>query len=179
VREAVISLQQSGLLIVKRGAGGGIFVAKPSPEPVGEVLTLMLRLGQASIAELTEARLLIEPEVARLASQRATPEHLRVLQETIDRYIASVDSGEPRSLADMDFHVCLAETSHNIVLSLTLKSLVPLLYNSVRRQGFSQADRRRGIRDHQAILALVRSGEGVKAARALAKHIKRMATFWN
>ncbi|MEW5911974.1 MAG: FadR/GntR family transcriptional regulator [Thermodesulfobacteriota bacterium] len=178
VREAVISLQQSGLLIVKRGAGGGIFVAKPSPEPMGEVLTLMLRLGRASIAELTEARLLIEPEVARLASQRAAPAHLQALQETIDRYSASVDKGEPRSLADMDFHMRLAETSRNTVLSLTLKSLVPLLYNSVRQHGFSQEDRCRGIQDHRGILAAVRSGDGAGAAQAMAEHIKRMATFW-
>jgi GntR family transcriptional regulator, transcriptional repressor for pyruvate dehydrogenase complex len=178
VREAVISLEQSGLLLVKRGARGGVFVAEPSPEPMGEVLTLMLRLGRASIAELTEARLLIEPEVARLAAQRASAMDIEALRETIENYATSVDQKAPRSMADMDFHMRLAEASGNTVYRLTLQSLVSLLYNSVRERSFSQKDRRRGIGDHQAIFESVCAGDVEGASTAMTRHVKKMVTFW-
>ncbi len=178
VREAIISLEQSGLLLIKRGAGGGIFVAEPSPEPMGEVLTLMLTLGRASIAELTEARLLIEPEVAGLAARRAGPGDIKALEQTILNYSASVDGKKPRSMADMDFHMRLAEASGNTVYRLTLQSLVPLLYNSVRERSFSQQDRRHGIGDHQAIFEAVRAGDAQEAAAVMTRHVKKMVTFW-
>lgn len=178
VREGLISMEMSGLLTIKRGAGGGVFVAQPNAHPVSEALTLMLRLGKASIRELTEARLLIEPEVARLAALRSTAKDRRVLQETIDTYLASVEKGEPRSIRDMDFHMRLAEASHNAVYILIMQSLGPLLYNSVRQHKLTQQDRRRGIQDHQDILDAISAGRADEVSSLMAAHVSNMATFW-
>jgi len=178
VREAIIGLQQAGLLIIKRGAGGGIFVAEPSAEPMGEVLTLMLRLGRASIKELTEARLIIETEVAYLAAQRTTEQDLEALEQTIAAYQQSLEVDEPRTIADMDFHLRLGDACGNMVLNLTLKGLVPMVYHSVRVHQFARKDRVRGIADHKQMLAALRRRDAEQARQLMRRHIERMATFW-
>src|SRR2546427_2252666 len=73
VREAYRSLEELGLLTIRRGAEGGAFIADIDHRPVMRSLSLMLRLGKTSNDEITEARLLIEPPIARLADPRAAP----------------------------------------------------------------------------------------------------------
>src|SRR5437867_8671979 len=61
VREAYRSLEELGLLRIRRGAEGGAFVATVDHEPVRRSLSLVLHLGKTSHKQLTEARMLIEP----------------------------------------------------------------------------------------------------------------------
>src|SRR5258707_12853446 len=65
VREAYRSLEELGVLRIRRGADGGAFVAKLDHEPVLRSLALVLRLGRTSHRHLTEARMLITPPIAR------------------------------------------------------------------------------------------------------------------
>src|SRR5436190_16888056 len=67
VREAYRSLEELGLLRIRRGADGGAFIAVVDHEPVRRSMSLVFGLGNVSHAEITEARMLIEPLVARLA----------------------------------------------------------------------------------------------------------------
>ena len=71
VREAYRSLAEAGLVSIRRGAEGGAFIADFDPAPMSRNLTFLLRLGRTSHEELTEARVLLEPSVARLAARRA------------------------------------------------------------------------------------------------------------
>ncbi|BEQ13596.1 FadR/GntR family transcriptional regulator [Desulfoferula mesophila] len=178
VREAMISLQQMGLLTSRRGAGGGVFVCEPSPEPVGEALTLMLRLGKASIADLTQARLVIEPQVAALAARLASEEDLRRLGDTITTYQQVVEEDRPRSISDLDFHLVLADACGNTVLNLISRALVPLLYTNVRRHHLPPELRTLGIDGHVEIFEAVRRHDPDSAQETMARHVAQMATYW-
>ena len=56
VREAYRSLEEVGVLRIRRGADGGAFIAQLDHEPVLRSLALVLPLGKTSHNELTEAR---------------------------------------------------------------------------------------------------------------------------
>src|SRR6478672_2060248 len=71
VREAYRSLEELGVLSIRRGADGGAFIAAVDHAPVLRSLALVLGLAKTSHKELTQARLLIEPPIARLAALRA------------------------------------------------------------------------------------------------------------
>ena len=66
VREAYRSLEELGLLVIRRGAEGGAFIRDLDHGPMMRSLSLMLRLGKTTNEEITEARLLVEPPIARL-----------------------------------------------------------------------------------------------------------------
>jgi GntR family transcriptional repressor for pyruvate dehydrogenase complex len=178
VREAVKSLEHIGLLTVKRGSGGGVFVSEPSLEPFSRFFTLLLSMGKASVQEITEARLMVEPGVAALAAQHAEAGQLEALRKAHQEYEAAVRQDKPRKVSDMEFHVILAEASRNKVLEMLLKALVPLLFRTAQDHEFDQANRLRGIREHQAVLRAVESRDPAAAEKAMAEHIRRMATYW-
>src|SRR5258706_5918266 len=98
VREAYRSLEEAGLLSIRRGAEGGAFIAQFDHEPVRRSLSLILGLGKTSHNEVTEARMLLEPSIARLAALRARPEDIAKLevvlvQEEEEVRHAAADSG--------------------------------------------------------------------------------------
>ncbi len=178
VREALFSLANSGFLTIKRGAGGGIFVSEPSVEPYAEFFTLMLQMGKTTVQDLTEARLLLEPNVARLAAQRATSEDLENLEKSIIEYEKRVEQGAPRSLEDMKFHTSVAEASKNIVMNLTIKGLMGLLYKSVRDLQLSRKDKQKSVNTHRKIFESIRLSDPESAFQLMTEHVKEMATYW-
>src|SRR6185437_10705128 len=68
VREAYRSLEDLGVLRIRRGADGGAFIMQVDHEPVLRSLSLVLGLGKTPHQQLTEARMLIEPPIAQLAA---------------------------------------------------------------------------------------------------------------
>src|SRR5918912_1754012 len=70
VREALRVLELQGLVEVRHGYGGGVFVAEPNGTALLGALEDSLRQGQVGADELYQARVLVEPAIARLAVAR-------------------------------------------------------------------------------------------------------------
>src|SRR5919197_6753049 len=64
VREALRALEHRGLLEVRQGSAGGHFIREMDAGPVVRDFQTLFRLGRVSLAQLVEARSLIEPESA-------------------------------------------------------------------------------------------------------------------
>ena len=64
VREAVRALEVSGLVDVKKGAKGGIFIAEDHQRPITDSIGNLLARGEARLKDLFEVRNLIEPYAA-------------------------------------------------------------------------------------------------------------------
>src|SRR5438445_52950 len=92
VRQPYRAPEEAGVISIKRGAEGGAFIADFDHAPVSGRLAFMLRLGRTSHQELTEARLLLEPPVARLAARRAEEEDLAQLAALLRQQESAVKS---------------------------------------------------------------------------------------
>src|SRR6266498_3634623 len=77
VREALRGLEQQGVIYTKKGVNGGAFVADVDHRLVSRPFQTLLKLRKVSINNIAEARLIFEPEAARLAAQRATARDLQ------------------------------------------------------------------------------------------------------
>src|SRR5258706_5892359 len=127
VREAYRSLEEAGLLSIRRGAEGGAFIAQFDHEPVRRSLSLVLGLGNTSHNEVTEARMLIEPLIARLAALLARPEDIAKLevvlvQEEEEVRHAAADSGTTAGR----FYRAIADWPRNVALVLLMNALAEL-----------------------------------------------------
>src|SRR3989442_6634450 len=97
VREALRTLEHRGLIEVRHGSSGGHFVRHVDAGLLRRDFTTLLRLARVSVAHLLEARLLIEPEIARLAAHRATDADLKALGTALDERVAlAAGGGHPR-----------------------------------------------------------------------------------
>ena len=165
LREAVKVLVDAGMVEVRRGPGGGMFVAT-DVVPVDLVRhATELRLTEA--ASVLEARRLIEPQVARLAHARATDEDLEPLVQTISMMREIVDRGyrpddEDRFLQlDVQFHLALARAAANPTLE-TLLRIVFRQLEILRDMAMHVPTVPEWIIDvHERTLAAVRSGDGL------------------
>lgn len=177
MREALFSLQKSGLLKIKRGSGGGIFICEPNPDFFSEFLSLLLRFGRATIEDLTEARLCIEPAIAWLAAKKADPQSQARIKKSIDYYENNISSGRDRSITDMAFHISLAEALGNMVL-LLVKSLMGLLYRTVKDFRLSKKHRYKCNDTHKRIYEAVLASDQNLARCLMEEHVKEMAHSW-
>src|SRR4051812_3909118 len=117
VREAYRSLEELGLLRIRRGAEGGAFIAQFDHEPVRRSLSLVFGLGNTSHNEVTEARMLLEPTIARLAALRAEPEDIAKLEQVLIQEEEEVSRpAADSSVTAGQFHRAIAVCAGNVPL---------------------------------------------------------------
>ncbi len=125
IREALKSLETSGLLAIKPGSG--VFVAEVNSKPMSESLSSILRIQKTSINEITEARILLEPNIARLAAERITPEEFLKLEQNIEETLAVLKADAPAPEQNIRFHSLIAEATHNPVIASTMNPIFDVL----------------------------------------------------
>lgn len=130
LREALKFLKAENVIEIKRG--NGTFISDATG--VGEdPLGLNFINQHHLINNLLEARLLIEPQIAELAVQRATEQNIKCLAEIIDKMKYMDVNNDLATELDVQFHTAIAECTQNDVLS----RIVPIINESIR-QGRSE-----------------------------------------
>src|SRR4030043_628031 len=84
IREALRALENAGFLVTRQGANGGAYVTDLNFENLVKTFLDLFMANKISITEKNQMRLLIEPEVARLAASRITPEFAQQLKEALE-----------------------------------------------------------------------------------------------
>jgi len=125
IREALKSLEASGLLKIKPGSG--VFVPEVSSKPISDSLSTILRMQKISINELTEARVILEPYIAKLATEKITAEDLKKLEMNVQEASKVVRSNAPSPAENIEFHSLVAAATQNQVIALTMKTLLDVV----------------------------------------------------
>ena len=109
MRRALDVLEEEGRIWRKQGKGTFIGPAAPV-----EPLALQGLVQQTNLLEVMEARLQLEPGLARLAALRATGENLALMQRMLERIDkVSPDDRDLNELWDSAFHRAIAEAAGN------------------------------------------------------------------
>lgn len=111
VREAIRDMEKSGLLEVRRGPKGGAVVQTMRHDAVTSVMRDVLSVGRVTVPDIMEVRLDIEPVVAGLAAERATPQDLEDIRNNL--FAVPEAPGDMYVSWNMEFHRLIASASHN------------------------------------------------------------------
>lgn len=125
IREALKSIEASGLLNIRPGSG--VFVCEISSKPISDSLSSILRMQRISINEITEARIILEPYIAKLATEKITGEDLEKLGQNIQETSRIVKSNTPSPAQNIEFHSLIAAATKNQVIALTMKTLLDVV----------------------------------------------------
>jgi GntR family transcriptional repressor for pyruvate dehydrogenase complex len=113
LREALRSLEIAGLLELKKGATGGAFIKEGGGGAAVAGLADLYHMGAIRPQHLTEARILIGTEVARLACARRTQDDLAALEQNVQAAEAATAAGDVdrRAQINYEFHRLLARAA--------------------------------------------------------------------
>jgi DNA-binding FadR family transcriptional regulator len=133
-----------------------------------------LRLGQCSVDELYQARLVLEPAVARLAVERAGAVLTERLGENVARTEQALDDGRSVSALNREFHAILADVAGNRVLAVMMHALQELLENLDQRFPNAPDVSRCAFDEHREIVAAVRAADGPQTEALMRGHLQRL-----
>jgi GntR family transcriptional regulator, transcriptional repressor for pyruvate dehydrogenase complex len=173
VREAYRSLEELGLLRIRRGAEGGAFVEQVNHEPVLRSLSLVLGMGKTSHKELTEARMLIEPLIARLAALRSEGDDIVKLERVLAQEEEEVRSASESRATAGHFHRALADCARNLPLVVLMNALADLTAQSVADLDVKvrARHRRKNCEFHRQIFEAIRRHDDVGAYTLMVRHV--------
>ena len=169
VREAIRSLELQGLVVSKPGAG--TFVSTENLDSVVALLASTFNAGADVLRDAFEMRHLLEPPIAALAAQRATPEEVARLREILEDQQRQIDRGDTGVESDTAFHFALAAATHNAALIKVVSAVEDVLQHS-RGQSLEEPGRRqRSLASHRHILERVEAGDPQGAQQAMDHHL--------
>lgn len=163
VREALVRMEATGL--IRRETHKGFRVAPPpTPEELDAII---------------EARVALEPVVARLACERSDELLIAALEETTERLRAVVDRDDRDSYrlfmaADQEFHRLISRGTRNPYLMVARDSLGGHVQ---RWRAFLRGvpvDRAEALAEHETILDAFKRHDSPAASAAMEKHLQNL-----
>jgi DNA-binding FadR family transcriptional regulator len=176
IREAIRILENSGFLTIRQGAAGGAFVTDLTFEQLASACLDLFLANKISIHQLHQVRMLIEPEVARLATIKADEESKRRLEAAFEAEHPPGATLIEDITSAIKVHFILAEMCGNPFLEAIVNSVIkmnasilevmkPHPPNIIHPPGF-----------HKPVVEAVLSGDPEAAAGAMKKHAE---SFYN
>lgn len=169
VRDAIRVLEMIGLLEPRQG--DGTVVRDLSPDSLVQPLASVLVHNRALLADLLDARKMIEPPLAARAARLATPEEVAHLDEILARQTEKVGAGAVTVEEDSEFHYTIATASRNRVILKVLDVMMDLLVESRQRSLQVPGRLQRSLAGHRRIVEAIRRRDPAAAEAAMRKHL--------
>jgi GntR family transcriptional repressor for pyruvate dehydrogenase complex len=166
LREALRILEAEGLISVVRGVYGGVVVHEPDQRLTARTASLVLRARNVELADVFEARALLEPLAARaIASKRNRRASVAHLSQLIDHEEEAIEDPEQFGIANGAFHEQLVALGGNQTLTIVAEMLEEIVVRAVTEVSKSEdvvgslSTRRRGLRSQRRLLQLIEAGD--------------------
>jgi GntR family transcriptional repressor for pyruvate dehydrogenase complex len=180
IREALITLQRSGLIEIGNGAPAR--VASPTMQGVvsGMVPAVQQMLATADgQRHLQGVRLFMEIGLVRHAALRADDEDLTKLSVALDHNRAAIGDIPSFIQSDVAFHYCLASMMKNPAFLALHDAMSTWLYEQRRVALMEPDEDRRSYEAHARIFAAVQKHDPDLAEVAMRSHLEEgWVAFW-
>lgn len=171
IREAIRSLEVSGVLTVQQGKG--IFIADPHREE-HQVFAQWLLENETSLEEHFEMRLIIDPKAAGYAARKADKTDIRKLEDICDEFRQMVGNGSVIDMIKLDerFHLQLAKSTKNRTLYMIMKTMTESLpegwISSLNVPGRIE----KSVHEHQGIIEAIKLQNAELAEQRMESHLR-------
>lgn len=168
VRAALREIAAAGLILRRVGAGTFVRERARNEADIADA---------TSPLELLEVRLLVEPNITRLAAQNASARDIDRLREALANVEACGDDIEHFTHWDQQFHLLLAECTRNPLMVWLYKHLNEVRERAQWEEAKVRVLTRRRMEEynvqHRAVFEAVVGRDAERAGRLMAAHIDK------
>ena len=171
LREALKSLAFVGMVQMRHGEG--TFVGRETNHLLDRILAKGLIRSEKAVADVCEARIILETELAALSAERITDSEvagLKALVEGMGRHLEAQDSSFED--LDLEFHLQIAACSKNPVLQQLMNPIRDLVFEWIVKSQQFPGLRLNAHQQHQAILQTLAQRKPEKARKAMREHLQ-------
>jgi GntR family transcriptional repressor for pyruvate dehydrogenase complex len=185
LREAFRILEAESLISVRRGARGGARVVSPDISVAARYVGLLLQVSGTTIADVYEARALIEPAAAGLLAAVRSRQDLDDLNACLEHLVGLVESDEhfrdadAWSKATQRFHDLILERCGNRTLAVqagVLREVVAMHLSTVVMRTFDHPDSqdqfRKLVRSYRKLVLMIDARDADGAERHWRTHME-------
>lgn len=176
-RDALRSLEVSGIVEARKGVNGGFFIRDVRHGGLAQTVQDMVSLAQVSIENVMEARTEITCVAIRLACVRATDADFAALQKDIDLHtdLFRLGQGSRNTQSVIEFYRLVAQATHNPLIVMMVDAL-----SAVYQGLLAQVDPRPNkeiMVVRQRVLDRMRARDAQAAAEAMAVYQRKVGDY--
>jgi GntR family transcriptional repressor for pyruvate dehydrogenase complex len=177
LRESLRFLELQGVISLKPGPGGGPVVQHPDAAALATALTLLLQFEKAPFSTIAEARVGLEPMMARLAAQRMTDQQLAALKDSVDNMQENLGDQSIFLEENKRFHDVIAHGSGNAMFGHLVDALLGILDGSAIGIDYPRNRRTAVHKAHLRIYDAISSRDPAASAAAMTDHIDQYVRY--
>jgi GntR family transcriptional regulator, transcriptional repressor for pyruvate dehydrogenase complex len=156
--------------VISQRVGDGTYLSSDASSVLAEPMEFLFLLDETSSQELIETRLVVEPTLAAKAAERATPEQMLVLRQTIAEIEAAGNDQFRIIEADLLFHRTILQSSGNRLFGRLFQVIHRSLLNMMMLTS-QLVDRDHTLVFHQAIFDSIQRRNSADAERHMRDHL--------
>ena len=169
VREALRALSLMRVVDIRQG--DGTYVTSLEPRQLIAHLDFVFAKDSVALAQLLEARRVVEVGNARLAAFRITESEIAALGDLVGSLAGCIDDPDRFSELDIALHEAVCAAADNFLLAQFMNIVSTLGKVSRERTGGLRTVREAALRDHRRILDALRAHDPDAAQRAMLEHL--------
>jgi GntR family transcriptional repressor for pyruvate dehydrogenase complex len=168
LREALNSLVAMGFLEIK---GKRTFIKSVASESMQNPLSLIIKADTQKIFDLIEVRKALEAWAAFLAAQKATQEDIHRLENILEEMRNAFEQGRSWEKQDADFHLSIAQATHNTIQTHIMSTIYDLLRESMARVFKDRSRVKKLLDQHHRMFSAIKSHSPDKARERTLEHL--------
>ncbi|MDR3321622.1 MAG: FadR family transcriptional regulator [Synergistaceae bacterium] len=169
LREAFSVLELLGL--IESLPGKGRFVRHPQTFSGGSD---SLPLGGSAVLDLMEARRVLDPAIAGEAARKASPSDITRIRRVLSSTRAELDARAHRAQSDFDFHLAMAEATHNFIFVNIVRMEFNLIMATHEMIYGALEDKLAFVDEHENLYEAILDHDVSRASGAATMHIERI-----
>jgi len=181
IREAVRSLEQMGILEVRKGGHGGLFIREIDIINIVDQLKNVLRMPRISVHDITETRIALETYIMRyfLPTRKLSRKEIWILEHYISKAEKSLLKKKPfeQLKTDYDFHTVLALLTDNIMIIIFHRLICDMLMRFYALVDPTKELLSRNLNCHRQILEAIQKRDFEKAIEINIAHIREVTAI--
>jgi len=173
VREAISRLSRQGIVEVRRGRFGGMFVSGGFSKEVSAAARRTLEADWPQLTKLLDVRSLVEGMIAATAADRLTAAAGRRISAAMAAHAAASTPREVRA-SDRDFHIAIAEAARNPYLLELRDDLAASVGVNFGLEPYVEDPTltRRARRQHKELARAILARDAARASKVARRHFR-------